>query len=343
LVIVGVYPEHHGIVGNNFYDKVTGLIFESSNDSFTGNPKWWQNHTPIWTTLTHQGIRTSLHRWSRCDIPFNIDDQEILPLKCEPNLKSDGFHSSNETLKEAFKEALDSFKNDTIDAAFIYYPNIDHLGHDHGPNSIEIKDEIEMIDDIIKDVIDNFGDKVNFVIVSDHGMSDSADKTFEKLTDYVDDVNDIAIIVDRFAFSHIGVKDPTKIDQIYDSLQVWDGMNVYKKADIPDSLHFREHPLILDILLVSNGSIMIGRDNANQDLYLPIADGDESQEAQRQDSHHGFNDLSNGYESQGTFPDMRSAFLAIGPAFKANHTHPWIKLVDEYQVHIKMSPCKYIF
>ena len=42
--------------------------------------------------------------------------------------------------------------------------------------------------------------------------------------------------------------------------------------------------------------------------------------------------MTDGYENEGNFPDVRTIFMAIGPAFKANHNHTWIKLVDEYQV-----------
>ncbi len=29
---------------------------------------------------------------------------------------------------------------------------------------------------------------------------------------------------------------------------------------------------------------------------------------------------------------MRGIFYAMGPSFKRNHTNPWIKIVDEYQL-----------
>ena len=42
--------------------------------------------------------------------------------------------------------------------------------------------------------------------------------------------------------------------------------------------------------------------------------------------------MTEDYENEGNFPDVRAIFMAIGPAFKVNHNHTWIKLVDEYQV-----------
>jgi hypothetical protein len=65
-------------------------------------------------------------------------------------------------------------------------------------------------------------------------------------------------------------------------------------------------------------------DNAN--LYLPLALGTDSP------GQHGYEDMTEGYDKQGDFPDVRAIFMAMGPAFKANYRQKWIKLVDEYQV-----------
>ena len=47
---------------------------------------------------------------------------------------------------------------------------------------------------------------------------------------------------------------------------------------------------------------------------------------------HGYEDMTEGYDKEGDFPDVRTIFMAMGPAFKANYNQKWIKLVDEYQV-----------
>ena len=47
---------------------------------------------------------------------------------------------------------------------------------------------------------------------------------------------------------------------------------------------------------------------------------------------HGYEDMTEGYAEEGDFPDVRAIFMAMGPAFKANYSQDWIKLVDEYQV-----------
>ena len=48
--------------------------------------------------------------------------------------------------------------------------------------------------------------------------------------------------------------------------------------------------------------------------------------------NHGYEDITEGYDKQGNFSDVRAIFMAMGPAFKTNYSQNWIKLVDEYQV-----------
>ncbi len=57
-----------------------------------------------------------------------------------------------------------------------------------------------------------------------------------------------------------------------------------------------------------------------------------------QGGKHGFDDTSpevDGYE-EGPEPDMRGIFFANGPGFKPGFVNPWIKLVDEYQVFLRL-------
>ena len=51
---------------------------------------------------------------------------------------------------------------------------------------------------------------------------------------------------------------------------------------------------------------------------------------------HGYSDVSLNYESEGANPDMRSIFMAKGPAFQSGGVVlPWIKQVDQYLLFAK--------
>lgn len=51
-IVTGLYPESHGIIGNQFYDPDLSATFSIYTDGT--DPKWWQNGEPIWTTVRRQ-------------------------------------------------------------------------------------------------------------------------------------------------------------------------------------------------------------------------------------------------------------------------------------------------
>lgn len=65
LVISGLYPESHGVVGNYMYDAKSGLNFGlyqiGEPKDNTSNPFWWKDHVPIWTSATKEGVNSSLN------------------------------------------------------------------------------------------------------------------------------------------------------------------------------------------------------------------------------------------------------------------------------------------
>ncbi|HIF15274.1 MAG TPA: hypothetical protein EYQ86_08165 [Bacteroidetes bacterium] len=133
--------------------------------------------------LFNSGIKTTLHHWSRCDIPFSPSNgtDTILPDKCTPFLHAEEGADNVTVLAEALANVITDFKSNGYEAAFVYYTHVDTLGHQFGPDASETKEEIKMIDGIIKTFLDNLAneglaDTTNFIITADHGMSLNSDK-----------------------------------------------------------------------------------------------------------------------------------------------------------------------
>ena len=40
-LVTGLYPDHHGIIANKFYDKATGLTFSLGNKATKQDPRFW--------------------------------------------------------------------------------------------------------------------------------------------------------------------------------------------------------------------------------------------------------------------------------------------------------------
>ena len=55
-----------------------------------------------------------------------------------------------------------------------YFPQVDHEGHKHGPDSREVEDAVHLIDSSVYELtkaVKTTGLNVNYVFVSDHGMT----------------------------------------------------------------------------------------------------------------------------------------------------------------------------
>ena len=341
---IGLYPEGHQIVDNHMMDRETGEVFDLYNDTTSGNAKWWGGHVPIWTTLTHQGYRVGLHHWSRCDVEFKIEGRPVWPKKCDPYSDhtnegevGNGYTDNLQVLKDALDQSVLDLVNDELDVSFVYYPTIDTKGHRYGPEGQELREEIQGVDLLLYGFLlnlqsHNLADKTNVIIVADHGMTANKNFLHESLSDYMsqETVDNIEKIV---AGNNIILKDPTKVDEAVADLKTWDELKVFKKGELPAYYGLKKAQYVEDVIILPKAKVIWGVDNTNPDKYEPPAGpSDDTEEAQQQGGNHGYEDITNGYGSEGDNPDMRSIFMAIGPSFKVNREHEWIKQVDEYQV-----------
>lgn len=103
-----------------------------------------------------------MYLWGHCNIKF----EGIVPEKCIS-------HNNHESVKlSVFKtylnDSLTDLKNG-FDFSMVYYQNIDTIGHDHGPDSDEIKHEIKQTDEALMSFLDRRDKNTNVIIVTDHG------------------------------------------------------------------------------------------------------------------------------------------------------------------------------
>ncbi len=68
----------------------------------------------------------------------------------------------------------------------------------------------------------------------------------------------------------VALKDPSTVDQAASDLSAWEGVDVFRKEDIPDHFGLRNNDLVLDLLLVSLGDQIISQDFEYSDAFLPF-------------------------------------------------------------------------
>ncbi len=211
-----------------------------------------------------------MYAWMYCDLEYN----GVTPEKCLPYDRCVLFDDNVEWFGDKLIDAAFDLE-DGFDLAMVYFNRIDHMGHTYGPKSKEMAEAIMDIDEKLGNLLDfleafDLRSETNIIIVSDHGMAPNIPTISQKLTDYVDpELIDKA--VDPAIYTMISLKDPSTADQVVASFDAWDGVNAYKKEDIPEHLHFKESEYALDVLAVADLGHKISDSHEYASLFVPPA------------------------------------------------------------------------
>lgn len=303
-IVTGLYEESHGIMQNFMYDPLLNEKF-SYVASESQTHKWFgQNNItePIWTTNQKAGDgRRSAAEWVGAGITF--DNQEIINIP----------YNRSKPYKELIDEFIGFYTEDIepINFAALYFDEPDHTGHLFGPYSSEMTEKLHYINEILGYLIERLKvndlfDDLNLIITSDHGMDTISNKTAIFLDSYIN-IDLFEAFGSRACYS-LFLKNKSDVDYVYSVLKKVQNIDVFKKKDIPDNLHYKNNVRIGDLIVVTK--IGYALYISNQSVNWTVNNGD-----------HGY------YNNEST---MYPIFIAHGPAFKRNYTISSFNNVDIY-------------
>lgn len=305
-IVTGLYPESHGIVGNEFWDPDTEEEFYYTHVKTSMQPHWWGGE-PVYVYAEKSGLKTGIHMWPGSEAGIggvNItyldkyDGLEKLDRKIDRLLEWIDLPGPTEAGDDAPRPQL----------LLGYVPDIDHDGHRYGPNTTQEDATLRRVDGMIGKLLEgldqrNLSDIVNVVIVSDHGMTTmSTDKLIQ-----LDDLLDVSAIAHKDGYPLVGIwpQDPSQTEALHESIlakeETIKGFHVYTHATMPDRFHFTRSPRIAPLYLVPDVGWGIP---AASDFNVPLARKLGLQ--YRPLGMHGWD-----HED----PLMRALFVARGPAF----------------------------
>lgn len=186
-LVTGRYPASHGIVGNTFYDPALNDTFVYTSPKNNLEAKWWLSE-PIWTTAMKLGLKAAIIHWPGSEAPHD----GLYPTYYE---KYDG----SVTTRQKFEWAYDWMTLPIIkrpNLILLYVSDIDHAGHQFGPDSVNVNSTLSEVDSEIGMFYNRLKEtnlKFNLVIVSDHGMTKSDESGVYYLEDF-HDINDYTFI-----------------------------------------------------------------------------------------------------------------------------------------------------
>jgi predicted AlkP superfamily pyrophosphatase or phosphodiesterase len=273
------------------------------------DPMWWGG-TPIWTQIERAGHASAPLFWPGSEAP----NDGIRPRYWQP---FDANRPAAARLDQLF-QWLDLPVAQRPVFLTAYFEDADAAGHAYGPDSQQVRDAIARDDGYIGKLISGLTrrgilDRVNVIVVSDHGMAAVDDTRVIVADDFVSPadvfISDINPTLGLFP-------KPGKDEEVYRRASAANAhLKVFRRAETPARWHYRDHPRVPPILGVADEGWQVLR-------RATVADIKAGKIKPQRGTH--------GYDPQ--LMSMRAIFIAAGPAFKHGVTVAPFENVSIYDV-----------
>lgn len=170
-LVTGLVPDHHGVVHNQMTDPTaTDQVFRLSSREAVENPLWWQDGEPIWNTARRAGLRSATMFWPGSEAPIRGHHPHY-------------WRHFDMALPPQDRVAqvlawLDLPAARRPDFLTLYFDQVDHEAHLHGPGSDEALAAVRRTDTALAGLVAGLKQRglwetSNLVVVSDHGMAET--------------------------------------------------------------------------------------------------------------------------------------------------------------------------
>ena len=288
-LVTGLYPDHHGIVNNRMIDPNTGRVFVYKDAKSIADPAWWGGE-PLWVSVEKQGRHAATMFWPGSDVAID-GVRPSLWLHFDGSLTPDQRVDQVLRWTDLGGDARPSFYT-------LYLEQVDHAGHDDGPDSAEVNAALREIDASLARLVDGLKarglfDRTNIVIVSDHGMTSTAPDRQIFLDDLVN--LDEAGYVTGGILAGMNPKPAAAAAIERAILAPHDHMHCWRKSEVPARLHYGTNPRVPALLCLAD------------DGWIVTTHGDAAKRKHFSLGEHGYDNDD---------PAMRALFVAHGPAFR---------------------------
>ncbi len=161
-IVTGLYPAHHGLVDNAFYDRATYRFYSmkktAADSSFYGG-------IPLWVLAEKQNMLSASFYWVGSEAAIE-------------NTRPTYYYKYNELIPvdqriNELKKWLELPEEKRPHLITFYFPEVDHAGHSFGPDAPQTEAAVKFIDSTIQKMVEMTSKidlDINYVMVSDHGM-----------------------------------------------------------------------------------------------------------------------------------------------------------------------------
>lgn len=290
-IVTGLYPAHHGIVANTMYDPEFKAKFSLSKREAVTDGRWWEGE-PLWVTAVKQNQRSGTLFWPGSEAEI----AGVRPTYWK--VYDDDFPNSARVDTVLAWLDLPATRRPTF--LTLYFSDVDNAAHRHGPESPEAEKAIRRVDQMLGRLLEGLQrrgilDRVHVIVVSDHGMAPVTRERVIYLDDYLD--LDKVNVVDWNPVLAVRPREMNE-EKIYQKLAgAHRHLQVYRKNEIPERWHYRQHRRIAPIIGVADDGWTITRHGLRNTAERAYTTGEH------------------GYDNQ--LAVMRGIFIANGPVLKS--------------------------
>jgi hypothetical protein len=301
-IITGLYPGHHGVVADSFYDPERKAHFSADDAKNLADGSWFGG-VPLWSLAESQGMRTAAIAWPGCQA-------EIAGFR--PNYLARGGDAAAQKAEQQVLHWLRLPAPVRPHLIAVDFSEPADEARRFGPDSTQAKAAVLHADALVGRLQASLGSTglpVDLVVVSDRGMAKSESGW---------------ITLDQFAslagFATDGplFYGPTEEqrEHVYRQLNhVSSLFVVYRRKDLPPDMHMSLNPRIGDPVVIATGAATIrakGPGVGQADAPPPAG--------------------VDGLDPQAE-PQMKATFFAVGPdilpgrvvaPFENVNLYPWI-------------------
>ena len=307
-MITGMYIENHGIISNNFWDRMDNSWYGMQDTISTRDSRWYLGEA-FWETAERNNIITASYFWPGSEMQLEYRHPTYY-------LHYDHYQK----YKQKIDGVIDWLKlpqDKRPHFITLYFHETDTYGHDFGPNSEQANNAIKYLDTAagylfhqLKEI--NLYDSLDVIFVSDHGMTEISPERSINIQNIINEYD--CHFNDYGPFMQV---EPAKeeLETVFELLKKNENhYKVYLKEKMPEYFHYSKNPFIYSIIIVA-------------DLGWSLVTNTNSDWIKNAKGNHGYDNNQ---------MDMHGIFLAEGPHFKKGYRTGTVWNIDIYPLLCKI-------
>ena len=251
-IATGLYPEHHGIVANRFYDPERDAEFDYRDRDAVEDGSWWGGE-PIWVTAESQGMVTAALFFPGTEAAIG----GVRPTEWRPY---DGRVPNRDRVR-AVLDWLARPPGTRPHLTTLYFSLVDSAGHRMGPDAAEMAGSVRDADALLGELLDGIealrhGERVVVIVVSDHGMAAVEPERRQSLPPAAAGDGIRAVPTGPAVSLHVADAERRRPirDAINESVRE---SRAYLREEMPDHLHARASRRLGDVIVVPEVGVMV--------------------------------------------------------------------------------------